>query len=204
MLTVDVSPSLPALEKMLGPELAKQARFALALSLTHTAGDARKRLIGGLPAYFTVRSKFVASTMQTTRATKQGLTAIVGSVQRVGSSLDMSIHATGGQKVAKDGGRVGVPLGARRTPTSKTTKSQFPSKMLKRRKYFKQTVNGKLGIWRRTTKKRYPIKLMWLLEPEVEIRPDWPFEKQVQKAVLLDWSRRLHAALDRAIKTRKR
>ena len=201
MIDITVTPSLRELERLLGPKFARQAKFALARSLTLTVDDARKRLRGALPAYFTVRSHFVASTIMTDHATKARLVAEVGSIQRAGSSLDMSLHATGGVKRGRTGKDLGVPVGARPTPSAKTTKAKFPGAMMKKRKYFRQVVNGRPGIWRRMGKKRYPIRLMWLLQPSVKISKDWPFEAQVQRAVFLVWAKNLKRSLDSALKT---
>lgn len=197
MIDVTVTPDVKTLERLLGPVFARQARFAIALGLTRTAEDAQTRIRALLPTVFTLRSKWVTRGIQRTRATKSTLTSEVGS-----RSDFMDLHATGGRKEGKGKG-VAVPVigGARRTKAAKTTRSRWPGAMLKRTKFFVQTVRGKRGVWKRQTKKRHPIRLQWSLEPEVEIKPTWPFERQAQNAVAKSWAVQISKALDKAIST---
>ncbi len=196
MIDLKLTPSLPEVEKMLGPEFAKQAKFALAKSLSKTAVDAKKRLQGALSADFTVRSRWTAGSFRTTPATKTTLVA------EVGSTADyMALQATGGPKTSKSGKDVGVPVGARPTPTARTTPAKFPSRMLKKKKVFVQTTKGGLvGVWQRKGKARYPLMLLWILKKQVDIQPRWDFKGQVERAVQLDWHRHIEAALDAALR----
>lgn len=197
MLDIVLTPNLPELEKMLGPEFKRQARYAMAQALTKTAKGAQARLRGTLPADFTVRSKWTAGSIQITSARKTNLEATVGSTADY-----MRLQAEGGDKQGRTGKDVGVPVGARPTPMSRTTLAKHPAKMLTKKRYFVATMkSGKTGIWRRTGKKRLPIKLMWLLQPKVHVRARWDFIGQVQTFVGVEWPRRLHASLDEAIKT---
>jgi len=198
MIDISLSPNLHEIEKWLGPEFAKQAKFALAKSLSQTAVGAKTRLIGTLPADFTIRSKWTAGSIRTTPATKTTLEAQVGS-----TASYMALQATGGPKVSRSGGNVAVPVAARPTRQTKTTPATFPSLLLARKRwaFIAPTDSGVMGVWMlQGSKKRPHIRLMWILKPRVEIKPTWDFSGQVETFVALDWPRRIKAALDAALK----
>lgn len=199
MIDISLSPNLAEIEKWLGPEFAKQARFALASSLSKTAVGAKVRLQGTLPADFTIRSKWTAGSIRTTPATKSTLQATVGS-----TASYMALQATGGLKVGRTGKDVAVPVGARPTRQTKTTPATFPSRLLRKKKGFAvilPTDSGVQGVWvLKGNRKKPHLRLMWLLKKKVEIKPTWDFAGQVQTYVALEWPRRIAAALDAALK----
>ena len=61
-----------------------------------------------------------------------------------------------------------------------------------------------IGIWQRTSQRRYPIKLWWILKPEVEIKPDWPFEDEVVAVANRELHDNFWASLEEAWSKRKR
>lgn len=196
MLMIDIDPGLREMEKALGPDFRKQLRFAMSRALTSVAFDARTALNAQLGESFTMRSTWVPRGMRVTKARKSSLVAEVGNVRAF-----MVLHAEGGRKEARDGGDVAIPHGARPTPRAKTTRAKHPGRMLRKPRHFVQTVRGKRGVWRRKTKKRYPIQRLWQFAESVQVKKTWRFEDQVLERVRLSWPSRARQAIDYAIKT---
>lgn len=205
----------------------KQLPFAMAKALTNTAQDCQRKLIDDLDEYFTIRNNFVAKGIRTTPARKNkninDMYSMVGSLEKF-----MKLQAEGGTKESS-GKALGVPTvgphGTRKTEAAKITQSLRMSNMLKDYKQGGKRTPGKAkrlqprykryfiaplpnmkarGIWLRTTKKHYPIHLMYIFEHRVRIPKRWPIQEQVRKEVNAVWERNARIALMQALATARK
>ncbi|MBF0436927.1 MAG: hypothetical protein HQL77_16360 [Magnetococcales bacterium] len=178
----------------------KQILFASALALTNTAMDGRDAVRRELPQRFTIRTGWVAKGIQVRAANKANLKATVMVLDQF-----MALQETGGSKTSPFGDSLGIPIGARPTPTSVTRPGSFPGAMLKRKGYFiapiKKGSNIK-GVWRRTGKgRRARMKLMYVFSRQVRIRPRFGFNGTVRKVAEERFPKRFAEALEKALAT---
>ncbi len=166
-------------------QLQKQMPYAAARILTTIAGQARDRLRADVGDDLTIRTPWIAKGLRITPAKKadwaSGMSSEVGSVDRF-----MALQATGGDRASKQtGGTQAVPVAARATKESVTTRNKWPGAMLRRKNFFMAKMqSGKLGVWKRTGRDRLPIVLQYVLEPTpVHVPKRWEFEETVQAAV---------------------
>jgi hypothetical protein len=185
-----------ALRKQL-PELERQLPFVYALTLTRVAQDAQKELREQLPNDFTIRSPWVSKGIRVQRATKRKLVAIVGSIDH-----RMAEQAKG----ATVRGKQAVPVRARKTKRKKTLPSQWPNKLIERRRTMIQDLGGGTKALYTLSGKgaRTKLKLMYLLLRKVVIPKRWPIAKHVDKAVASNMDRRFREAVTKAVETSRR
>lgn len=200
---MELRTNLKELARDLDDVVKEQLPYALALTLTRVAMEARDHLQGNLKIHFTVRSRWVVKSIQMDKANKRDPdpTAVVGSLYD-----PMALHAEGGTKRPKRG-MTAVPFAARPSKKAKTTLKKFPRALLERKRFFSAPVQNQpdaIGIWQRTSQRRYPIKLWWILKPEVEIKPDWPFEDEVVAVANRELHDNFWASLEEAWSKRKR
>ncbi|MBF0629275.1 MAG: hypothetical protein HQL91_13750 [Magnetococcales bacterium] len=179
----------------------REIRFAASMALTTTAKDAQAEVRRQLPQRFTIRTGWVAKGIHVRAANKRDLQASV----RV---LDpfMAMQESGGNKSGLFGKDLGVPVGARPTPTSITRPGSFPGAMLQRKGYFIAPIrkgSSVKGVWRRTGKgRRERMKLMYLFSRQVRLKPRFGFHETVRKVALQNFPRRFTEALQKALATR--
>lgn len=215
--TITVSSNLASVVRDLDDLTKRQVPFATAVALTRTAGDARDRLRGNLDEHFTVRGNWVGRSIQIDRAEKGH-----SPVARVGSLYEpMAAHAEGGEKTGK--GEVGVPVWARRKEADRTRPQNFPGKLAQKGDFFAapfsrspfrvghgtdgygifQRLGRKKGSGtgpkkkRRGPKKRR-LRLWWTIHDSVQIKADWPFEREVVGVVESEMLDHFIAALEQA------
>jgi hypothetical protein len=94
------------------------------------------------------------------------------------------------QPIAPAQRRVGVIRG-RNTPRAVLRRS--------RKTFVARTKGGKVGVFRRTTKKRGPIDLSFALETEARLESRLKFEATVGSVVASQWDQEFGAALARAL-----
>lgn len=90
----------------------------------------------------------------------------------------MQRHATGGTKRPINGTNIGIP--GRTTVEPKRTgrgirKSLRPTAVLDQKRAFRTKIKGQDVIARRKGKAKYPIEVMYLLEPTAKIRKSYDF-----------------------------
>ncbi|MBF0165089.1 MAG: hypothetical protein HQM01_11410 [Magnetococcales bacterium] len=179
----------------------REIRFAASMALTTTAKDAQAEVRRQLPQRFTIRTGWVAKGIHVRAANKRDLQASV----RV---LDpfMAMQESGGNKSGLFGKDLGVPVGARPTPTSITRPGSFPGAMLQRKGYFIAPIrkgSSVKGVWRRTGKgRRERMKLMYLFSRQVRLKPRFGFHETVCKVALQNFPKRFSEALHKALATR--
>ncbi|MBF0215321.1 MAG: hypothetical protein HQM00_17475 [Magnetococcales bacterium] len=179
----------------------REIRFAASMALTTTAKDAQAEVLRQLPQRFTIRTGWVAKGIHVRAANKRDLQASV----RV---LDpfMAMQESGGNKSGLFGKDLGIPVGARPTPTSITRPGRFPGAMLQRKGYFIAPIrkgSSVKGVWRRTGKgRRERMKLMYLFSRQVRLKPRFGFHETVRKVALQNFPKRFTEALQKALSTR--
>ncbi|MBF0615155.1 MAG: hypothetical protein HQL92_08380 [Magnetococcales bacterium] len=176
----------------------REIRFAASVALTTTAKDAQAEVRRQLPQRFTIRTGWVAKGIHVRAANKRDLQASV----RV---LDpfMAMQESGGSKSGLFGKDLGVPVGARPTPTSITRPGSFPGAMLQRKGYFIAPIrkgSRVKGVWRRTGKgRRERVKLMYLFSRQVRLKPRFGFHETVRKVAMARFPMRFAEALQKAL-----
>ncbi len=200
MVELAVDFNLAEYQRNVSDFVERQIPFATALALTRTAQDAQKALKEHLPHEFQIRSKWVQGGIRIRRANKRNLEAQVGSRDKF-----MALQAEGGEKRGKGAKDVAVPMGARKKPHMKTTRAKWPGRLLQKNRHFIATMeSGKAGIFRRRTKKRFPIELMYSFERAVKVLPRYRQHIIVEAIVGKRWAPNAVAALERAVKTARR
>ncbi len=162
--------------------LEKQVRFATAVALTRTAQAAQKEVREQLPERFTIRSGWVAKGIRITPARKNNLQAGV----RVLDDF-MALQETGGLKASRRGNSLGIPVGARPRPESRTGPARFPGALLQKPGHFIAPLepgSNRMALWRRTGRgRRSKMKLMYVFADQVRIEPRFGFQETVEETV---------------------
>jgi hypothetical protein len=179
--------------------LDKQIIFAAAQALTFTAKDAQTAVIENITANFIVRGKWYlpsnAFGVKVTRATKQNLSV------EVKSKADwLILQQTGGTKSPKRKAIAVPTTNVRRTKRDIIQKGQRPRNL--KNAFIIKTSKGP-ALARRTGKKRYPIKIMYFLEPNVKIRKRRTFFEPVSDTFKRRFFKTFADALANAVKSAK-
>jgi hypothetical protein len=188
----------------------KQIPYATSLALNATADGAQAAARASLGAHFTVRRRaFLEKGIVVTKSNRRTWPNVAAQI----SLRDefMARQVTGGEKNARAGGSVAIPVAARRTPTEITAPNKWPGKMLAggggRRKFFLGKIatgprKGTMAVMRRTSADRYPLQVLYLLKPGVKVTPRWDFPGIVERHALrnydINWRQALQYALDTA------
>lgn len=198
-IDIEVKLDPDAIGRELEKRLVKQVPFAAALALTRTAKKAQEQLVFQLPRTFTIRSRWVARGIRIKPARKTELFA------RVGSKDDfMKIQALGGTKRPRHGSRVAVPQAVRRRPSQQTTRRKWPSALLAKPRHFLAPLEAgdkrRIALFRRRTKKRYPLQVMYVFPTAVRVPKRWDLDQVVRDVVRFYWQQIAHNALRDAVR----
>lgn len=155
---------------------SKQMPFAMANTLNDAAFAVRKQIVEETyPDAFTVRNPVLPKTMfRVEKANKRKLQSAV--FDRLKKDY-MVTHTTGGIKTPR-GSNIAIPARDMKTRTrGGVTKANRPRQLLNRKNVFKTTLRrgGQQAIVRRATKKRYPLQMLYLLEPSGRIKKTFDF-----------------------------
>lgn len=176
----------------------RQITFACAAGLSKTVKDIQDELRQQLPDRFTIRTSWVARGIQISTASKANLSAAV----RVMDPF-MEAQETGGLKRSQAGRAMGIPVGARATPTDVTRPTNYPGRMLQRPGYFiapLRTGSPVKAVWRRIGKgKTTRVKLMYVFSHAVRIKPRFEFVKTATSVALRQFPRRFAEVLQSAL-----
>lgn len=160
--------------------LHRQTRFAAALALTRTAQDAKAEIVAELPRRFTIRTGWLAKGIRIRPATKANLVATVLSLDHF-----MALQETGGAKTPRQGGRLGVPIGARPTPSAVTRPGIFPGALMRRGRSYVIDEGERVLMFRRAGHgRRSRSELMYVLRPSVAVEPRFGFRDTVTRVAL--------------------
>jgi hypothetical protein len=189
-LTVDVSVDVSKLQACF-----RQFPFASALALTRTAQDAQLEERRELPRRFTIRNNWVSQGIRIKTASKADLQAVV--FQR---DDFMQLQETGGTKTPR-GRSLAIPESVRTNKKGIVTRGQRPRALLSKPGVFIATIGAIRGIWQRPTRRRVPLKLLYVLKSSVAVRPRFEFVETATRVVFQRFARQFELAFDRAIKT---
>lgn len=188
--------------------LKGNARFAGALALTRTAKDAQAKLRETAPTYFHLRNSWVVGGIRIKAATKSGMAAQVGSIDKYMGrhvfgdpkhafrSLSLRSKRDERGKLATGGLLIRPYTGIASAPTHMRVRSQLKRIDGQRRKTFQ--VRGKGGtvlIVRRVGKARHPLETLAILKSGAQDHPIWPLLPLVQGVVTARFSAHFEAAL---------
>jgi hypothetical protein len=156
----------------------KQVPFVMALALTRVAQASKDTLQQDVVARYVSRRKWVPNSIRVVAAKKGPHPEA-----RVGTLYGpMALHVEGGDKEAKDGGLVAVPLRARRQKKAVTSPSKFPAQLLQKKGFFAAPLaDGRAAIWQRMNNARRGRRLWWVMEESVDIPPTWPWADLVEE-----------------------
>lgn len=197
-LTIDAP--IPEISAWLTDVHRRQLPFATSLALNWTLGDARDQLIDELPRRFTLRNTFLERGIRLRNASKRRLEGRVYTVDDI-----LRVQIEGGVKTGH-GHAIALPRGVRRNAKGIIRRANRPRSLRRKPRHFVQKIRGgDRGIYRRRTKKRYPIEFLWRLhEGSVRIDSRFDFVGIVRRTVRRRWPRNFGRALARAIATARR
>jgi hypothetical protein len=175
-------------------ELAKQARFAAAQTLTGAAFDVRDRLQRLIPMWIKTTRPFLQRSVIVQRATRIKLEAIIGFHKRA----DFTKLLEKGGTRRPLGRAISIPVGEqiKRRRTQNTIRQ-----LLSQPNTFSGTISGVAGVWRRRGKR---IKLLFAYEPSTTYDPNQIHFHETVRLIAPRYVRQhLWRNLQEAIKTRK-
>lgn len=174
--------------------LAKQVRFALAVTLTAVAKEAQDAVVTDIESTFTVRNNWDkpsnAMGVKVLPASKHDLSAAVA------TRADwLNLHEEGGTK--KPAGRnLAIPTqNVRRTKRDLIQKSQRPKALRGKRTFVLQTKNGPVLYQRKGKGKRSQIVALYRLKPSARIKK----QSTVAEPTLRVFGRRFDAIFEREL-----
>lgn len=185
-------------------ELGPKARSALAYALNQTANDVQTKIQAGLRSRFTLRrDTFVQRTIYRQPgvdfATKDELRAGV----RVHPTRDfLAQHEEGGQKAARDGGMVAIPLKAvQPSPLVVVPKRLRPSGMREDQRVSKVVLPTGTFLVRHTKSKGKEgrSEFLYELKRSVPLRPRLGFIRTSEETINRVYQRQALLALDYAL-----
>jgi hypothetical protein len=203
-------------------ESARQIPFAISYAMNLTARNAVEYMRSDIQRIFTIRNNWEALGITFKPASKRDLSVEIGSRHQY-----MAAQVLGGQKEAKDGGSVGVPMVGpgmpRSTLKSKTPPSKWPKALVARSEgTFIGTVQTKkgpmYGVWRRVRRDatsgkvtrgkgkntRLGLRLLYELAEKVNIKARWPMDRQVQAIWAARWPSNAREAVEYALRTARK
>ena len=180
-------------------QIPKQIRFATAVALTRTAKDAQEEVRRQLPERFTIRTGWVGKGIRIKPARKNDLEASV----RVLDDF-MALQETGGLRKSQSGEALAIPVGARSTPRSVTRPSKFPSRLLEKPRHFIAAFHDDPqthAVWRRGGRKGRKLKLMYVFQSQVRLKPRFDFLEVVKLVVEARFAENFNEVMQEAIRT---
>ena len=182
------------------PALEKQAKFAMAKTLTGAAFHSRQSLQRYLGIWLQIKRPFLPKSIVVEKATPNKLYAEVGFLDR---ARLVPLLEKGGTRRPHSGKNIAIPTdNVKRTGRGSISKAKRPAALLKKKNHFHAVLNGTNGIWE---KKGNNIRLVYLFEPNTEYdKGTIQFYKTVDVLAPRYIRRELLRNLDRAIATRKR
>ena len=205
MIEINISSDIKRLQRRLNDIERNQLPFALALALTGVAFDIRKETVERVgPRSFELRDpRFLRAAIRVEKATKHNLTARV--YDHLESS-DLEAHARGKVKQPVVGRHIAVPTKVL-TPKRRARgvpKAWRPKQVMRKPRVFMAEWRGRKYIWRRRTKKRYPIEPLYLLVSSAKMPKSFPFYSAARATFRGNIGHQMEKALRRAVRTRKK
>ena len=200
-MTMNMESNLSAFTKAMDVFGKDQLPFATAGALTATAFIVKNTVVEDeYPRAFNVRNKaFPKRVFRVEKANKRRLRA------RVYDSLKrdyLSMQESGGTKTPT-GKTVAVPTDNIRLTGRGVNKGRRPRALLAGgNKAFRQKArSGQDVIMERRTKKRYPLRVLYVMEPNVKIKPRFAFYTVAQQSAQKTFDKKLPEFLAKARKS---
>jgi len=199
-LDIKVESNLSAFTKALDVFGKDQLPFATAGALTSTAFVVRETIVEDtFPRSFNVKNKrFAGATFRVDKANKRKLEARV--FDRLGKDF-LAMQESGGTKRPR-GNNVAIPTDEIRVTGRGVAKARRPRQILQsgKRAFKTRSKTGQEIIAQRRGKKRYPLKVLYVLEPQAQIKPRFPFYTVAQMSAQKTFEKKLPEFLKRARK----
>lgn len=216
-MSVNVSSNLPAFTKALDAFGKNQMPFAYQVAINDTAKDVRGQIIErSWPSDVNVRNKrFMQAALTPISkrnpdvfATKKNLRAIVGNTRPKMERDYLQRLTKGGVKTPR-GRHLAIPSNQntlQRTAGGAVRKADRPRQLLNRKNVFIQKLikSGDMAIMRRVGKDRYPVQMLYLLEPSGQIKKQFSFYEDANATARRAFGRNFQRAFKRAKATAKR
>lgn len=193
-MQINVSSNISTFTKAMDAFGKNQLPHALAMTLNNAAFEVRKNTIENVwPKSVNVRqSKFIGAMLPPIRrsnsdvyATKKNLRAIVGNVRK-DRQRDYLEGLTTGYVKRPRGRNLAIPArDLKRLATGSISKANRPRQLLNRPNVFltKLAKSGQDAIVRRATKDRYPLQMLYILEPSGKVRKQFTFYEDANSTV---------------------
>ena len=190
--TVDVRTPIAGLDKL----QRRQLPFATALALTRTAQTAQSEIREDLPKHFKQRGSglsWISRGIGIEAAKKDHPEATVYS-----RDWFMLYQEEGGTKHPLTAAAMAVPMAA----VAGMTQRPKPSALFEQPGVFTlRTATGAEFIARRTGPGAYPLALLYLLRPAVQVRPEWGFTETVERVAAERFPGEMQSALEIALRS---
>ena len=216
-MSINVTSNLPAFAKAIDAFGRNQMPFAYAVAINDTAKDVREQIIERTwPSDVNVRNKrFMKAALtpiskrnQDVYATKKNLRAIVGNTREKMQRDYLQRLTQGGVKTPR-GRHLAIPSNqntVQRTSGGAVRKADRPRQLLNRKGVFIQRLvkSGDMAIMRRVGKDRYPVQMLYLLEPSGQIKKQFGFYDDANTTARRAFQNNFARAFKRAKATARR
>jgi len=216
-MSINVTSNLPAFAKAIDAFGKNQMPFAYAMAINDTAKDVREQIIErSWPSDVTVRNKRFMQAALTpiskrnadVYATKKNLRAVVGNT-RPKMQRDYLQRLTQGGVKTPSGRHLAIPSNQNtlsRTAGGAIRKPDRPRQLMRRKGVFIQKLvkSGDMAILRRVGKDRYPLQMLYLLEPSGQIKKQFGFYDDANTTARRAFGKNFAHAFKRAKATAKR
>lgn len=206
-MQIQIDTNLAELPIWITGHVLRQAIFAMSVALYDTASDAKQALIQQLPEEFTIRNTFVAKGIRIkptgSKAIRKTGAGIAGMEAQIGTvDAFMAMQELGGTKKGK-GKNIAIPV--REPKTEIIDKKKWPKAVLKKPGYFMwQRQDGRMFVFHREGKERYPIELKYSFAKSVKISPRWNMRETVSGIVSKKYDENFNRAFEHALATAKK
>ena len=174
-LEINVESNVSALTKAMDAFGKDQLPFATSRALNDAAFDVRNTIVEQtFTRSFNVKNKrFAGVAFKVDPAKKRKLEARV--FDRLKKDY-LALQESGGTKRPR-GNNIAIPTDEIRVTGRGVTKARRPRQLLQsgKRAFRTKSKTGQDIIAQRRGKKRYPIKVLYVLEPQADIKPRFPF-----------------------------
>tara|TARA_Y100000114_G_C11680392_1_gene288321 strand:+ start:212 stop:859 length:648 start_codon:yes stop_codon:yes gene_type:complete len=174
-LEINVESNISALTKAMDAFGKDQLPFATSRALNDAAFDVRNTIVEQtFTRSFNVKNKrFAGVAFKVDPAKKRKLEARV--FDRLKKDY-LALQESGGTKRPR-GNNIAIPTDEIRVTGRGVTKARRPRQLLQsgKRAFRTKSKTGQDIIAQRRGKKRYPIKVLYVLEPQADIKPRFPF-----------------------------
>tara|TARA_R100001510_G_scaffold52706_1_gene53658 strand:+ start:574 stop:1221 length:648 start_codon:yes stop_codon:yes gene_type:complete len=174
-LEINVESNISALTKAMDAFGKDQLPFATSKALNDTAFIVRNTIVKEtFPRSFDVKNKrFAGVAFKVDTANKRKLEARV--FDRLNKDY-LALQESGGTKRPR-GNSIAIPTDEIKVTGRGVTKARRPRQLLQsgKRAFRTKSKTGQDIIAQRRGKKRYPLKVLYVLEPQADIKPRFPF-----------------------------